>query len=224
MSAKGAPWWGYHQLDTRWAERLVKAAGVRPGDLVLDIGAGRGVITEELLAVGARVIAIEYHPDRYRQLHQRFGSEVVVVRADAADLRLPRRAFKVVANPPFGISVALLRRLLSAGSRMTTADLIVPDQVAARWARGRAPGSGRWTRTHHASLGPRLPAQAFRPAAPMPTRILRLRPHGVGGADPTAPPYRRSVPVLGASAMVPVRATLSGRHTSNRGPLATGPT
>jgi 23S rRNA (adenine-N6)-dimethyltransferase len=195
VSAGGVPRWGYHQLEAAWAERLVGAAGIRPGELVLDIGAGAGVITECLLSVGARVIAIEVHPGRYHQLRRRLGDLAVVVQADAADLRLPRRPFKVVANPPFGVSTALLRRLVSPGSRMVSADLILPEQVAARWYYGRAPGAARWSRTYRPSLCRRLPARAFRPAAPMPTRVLQLRRHGLGGADPAAPPAGARAPI-----------------------------
>jgi 23S rRNA (adenine-N6)-dimethyltransferase len=34
--------WGWHRLTEHWAARIVAAAGVRPGELVLDIGAGEG--------------------------------------------------------------------------------------------------------------------------------------------------------------------------------------
>ena len=104
--------WGWHQLDKRWAARLVESADVRPGDLVVDVGAGAGVITTQLLRAGASVVAVELHPRRVSLLRDQFAKRpVIVVRADAADLRLPRRSFKVVANPPFGVTTALLRRL-----------------------------------------------------------------------------------------------------------------
>ena len=86
----------------RGPTRVVADAGVRPGDLVLDIGAGTGAVTAPLVAAGARVIAVELHPERVAMLRERFaGDDVTVVRADVADLRLPRRPFRVVANPPF---------------------------------------------------------------------------------------------------------------------------
>jgi 23S rRNA (adenine-N6)-dimethyltransferase len=40
--------------------------------------------------------------------------DVTVVRADGPDLRLPRRPFKVVSNPPFGITTSLVKRLVRA--------------------------------------------------------------------------------------------------------------
>ena len=82
-----------------------------------------------------------------------------MVRADAADLRLPIRSFRVVANPPFGISSALLRRLLASGSRMTLADLVLQRAVVNRYVYGAAPGANRWARQYHAAEGLRPPAR-----------------------------------------------------------------
>jgi 23S rRNA (adenine-N6)-dimethyltransferase len=132
--------WGWHRLTDAAARQLVAEANVRPGDLVVDIGAGTGAITAELVARGARVIAVELHDDRARQLRERFGTNgVVVVQADAADLRLPRRPFRVVANPPFAITTPLLRRLLVRGNCLMTADLVLGRQAAVRWSRRSTP-------------------------------------------------------------------------------------
>jgi 23S rRNA (adenine-N6)-dimethyltransferase len=165
--------WGWHELERRWAARLVALADVRPGDLALDVGAGRGVITSELLRAGARVVAIELHERRAAALRERFaGQPVTVVRADATDLRLPRRSFTVVANPPFGATTALLRRLTSPSSRLERASLIVPRWAATRWAEGRGAGGPRSRHAFACSLGPRVPVSAFRPPPPHEPRVL----------------------------------------------------
>jgi 23S rRNA (adenine-N6)-dimethyltransferase len=194
VSAEERTRWGYHQLSDHWAARLVNAAPVSRGDLVVDVGAGRGAVTARLVEVGARVIAVELHPDRARRLRQRFGPTVVVVQVDAADLRLPRREFRVVANPPFGITAALLRRLLSPGSRMLSADLIVPANTAARWAAGRGRGAAQWSGTYRASVVDRFPVTAFRPPSPMATAVLRLELRSFRVPTPTRStkhPWRR---------------------------------
>jgi len=173
------PRWGWHQLADDWAGRLVAAAGVNPGDLVLDIGAGTGALTAPLVRAGARVIAFELHPGRAAALRARFcGDPVKVVQADVADLRLPRRPFRVVANPPFAVTTAVLRRLLSRTSRLTSADLVVPRHVAARWCAGRAPDSHRWLRQFDVRWGRSIPRQAFQPAPPGETALLQIRRKG----------------------------------------------
>jgi 23S rRNA (adenine-N6)-dimethyltransferase len=104
------------------------------GDLVLDIGAGTGAVTDALIGTGAKVIAVELHRQRVLELRARYDrARVTVVQADAGNLRLPRRPFAVVANPPFAILHPLMRRLLAPGTRLTAAHLVVPRYVAELW-------------------------------------------------------------------------------------------
>jgi 23S rRNA (adenine-N6)-dimethyltransferase len=179
VPAESGTRWGWHQLDSRWARRVVEEAGIAPGDLVLDVGAGTGALTAALVAVGARVIAIELHPQRAAHLAERFDRrDVTVVRADASDLRLPRRPFKVVANPPFGITASLVKRLLSNGSRLLRADLIVPTYAARRWTSPTAPGLARWGVHYSIHLGRPPPRSAFRPPPPSGVALLVIERRG----------------------------------------------
>jgi 23S rRNA (adenine-N6)-dimethyltransferase len=155
---------------------LVADAGIGAGDLVLDIGAGSGAITSSLVNRGARVVAVELHSHRAAGLRQRFELDPVkVVVADATDLRLPRYPFKVVANPPFAITSAVLGRLVAPGSRLIRADLVVPWHVARRWVSGRGPGSGRWLRQFEVGTGRAIPRSAFRPPPPNGVAVLVIR-------------------------------------------------
>jgi 23S rRNA (adenine-N6)-dimethyltransferase len=168
--------WGWHPLTEEWAARIVADAVVRPGELVLDIGAGRGALTAELVERGARVIAVELHPARVSQLRGRFaGLPVAVVRADAASMRLPRRPFRVVASPPYAISSPLLRLLLAPSSHLTAADLVLQRAVVRRYASGRAAGPGRFRRQWRMSAGRSLPRRAFRPPPRVDSAVLVVR-------------------------------------------------
>ncbi|HEV3264615.1 MAG TPA: rRNA adenine N(6)-methyltransferase family protein [Acidimicrobiales bacterium] len=193
MSSKSEARWGWHQLDSRWAERIVAEATVGPGDLVLDVGAGTGAITSSLVKSGARVVAVELHPKRAASLRKRFDRDPVkVVVADAADLWLPRYPFKVVANPPFAVSAAVLGRLVAPGSPLIRADLVVPWHVARRWASGHGPGASRWLRQFEVGVGLSIPRSAFRPPPPNGVALLVIRRRGWhsdsrGGAKAVGP-------------------------------------
>lgn len=168
--------WGWHPLTDEWAARIVADAAVRPGELVLDIGAGQGALTAELVGRGAPVIAVELHPARARQLRGRFaGLPVTVVHADAASMRLPRRPFRVVASPPYAISSPLLRLLLAPSSHLTAADLVLQRAVVRRYASGRAAGMGRFRRRWRMSAGRSLPRRAFRPPPQVDSAVLVVR-------------------------------------------------
>jgi 23S rRNA (adenine-N6)-dimethyltransferase len=170
---------------------------VAPGDLVLDVGAGDGSLTELLVSAGARVIAVELHQQRARMLRERFcDGPVRVVSADAADLWLPRRPFRVVANPPFGVSMALLRRLTAPGSRLLAADIVLPRHIARQWCEGDVRGAARWGAQFDLSLGMRVPSSAFRPSIERDAVVLRIRRAGVHHGGPRRPGRGQRVPPL----------------------------
>jgi 23S rRNA (adenine-N6)-dimethyltransferase len=167
--------WGWHRLVDEWAARIVAAAGVRPGELVLDIGAGTGALTAHLVRAGARVVAVELHPGRAEVLRQRFP-EITVVEADAVSLRLPAGPYRVVANPPYGITAEVLDLLLASGTRLVAADLVLQRAVVRKYAAEPGRGSrARRARTHRMSAGLVLPRHAFRPPPRVDSAVLVVR-------------------------------------------------
>lgn len=161
--------WGWHRLTDDWAARVVAHAGVRPGELVIDIGAGEGALTRPLVTAGARVLAVEPHPRRAAALRRRFAdADVTVLECEAASLRLPCRPFRVVASPPYAISSPLLRMLLSPGTRLAAADLVLQRAVVRRYA---AAGGGRF----ELRSGRLVPRRAFRPPPQVDSAVLVVR-------------------------------------------------
>ena len=159
--------WGWHKLSDEWAARIVAAAGIEPGELVLDIGAGDGALTAHLLRAGARVVAVELHPGRAAGLSHQFP-QATLVHADAAGLRLPGRPFRVVASPPYGITARLLRRLLAPGSRLVAADLVLQRAAVRKYADARIRG-------FRTSAGLNVPRRAFRPPPQVDSAVLVVR-------------------------------------------------
>jgi 23S rRNA (adenine-N6)-dimethyltransferase len=140
---------------------------------VIELGAGDGALTVPLAATGAQVIAVELHPRRAEALRDRVGGlGVRVVEMDAGEFRYPRRRVRVVANPPFGIASALIRAAVGQPG-VAALDLVLPRQLAQRWAADRT----RVTRRFQARLGPAFPRRAFAPAPRVDCLLLQLRRH-----------------------------------------------
>ena len=163
-------------VDQRVIEGLVDGSGVADGDLVLDIGAGNGLISQELARRGARVLAVERDPALAARLRAKFGTwpSVTVVEADVLKAPLPTEPFCVVANIPFGITTKILRRLLDTESGLTRADVIVQAEVARKRGTG---GRGTllnacWEPWFEFGTGARIPAVAFRPRPRVDAAIL----------------------------------------------------
>jgi 23S rRNA (adenine-N6)-dimethyltransferase len=168
--------WGWHPLTDEWAARIVADAGIRPGSLVVDVGAGHGALTRHLAAAGARVLAVEPHPGRAERLRERFAhADVTVVPVDLAVFRWPYRPFRVVASPPYSSGSVLLRALLAPHSRLVAADLVLQRAMVRRYADGRASGAGRWARRWDVRAGRSLPRHAFRPPPQVDSSVLVIR-------------------------------------------------
>jgi 23S rRNA (adenine-N6)-dimethyltransferase len=162
--------WGWHRLDPDWAERIVASAAIRPGELVIDLGAGTGALTLPLVEAGARVIAVELHAGRVRRLREKVNDRATVVECDLEDFFAPGRPFRVVANPPYALTAAVLA-FMARASHLTAADLVLQHAAVRRIVdEGR-----RDLRRFDAHRGLRLPRTAFVPQPPVDSAVLQLR-------------------------------------------------
>ena len=178
-----------HFLRRSLAAELVRASGVGPRDLVVDIGAGSGRLTEALARVAGRVIAVELDPGLAAALRRRGWANVEVVEGDATAMRLPREPFRVVANLPFSRTNDLLHLLLDdPGTPLVRADLVVEWAVAVKRAvPWPSSVSGVvWSATYEISLARRLPPSAFEPPPSVAAGVVVIRRR----ERPLVPPER----------------------------------
>ena len=178
MGAAGSPRpAGRHHLRPAEARRLVERAGIRPGDLVVDLGAGRGAITAPLVEAGARVLAVELDRRAARVLRERFAGDaaVTVIEEDLLDVRLPGRPFRVVANLPFATTSDAMRRLLHPRSALLRADVVLQRSAARRWA-------DAGSRTFAVHVDSHIHRRAFEPPPRVDAAVLVAR--RVGGRRP----------------------------------------
>lgn len=138
---------GQHFLTSRSIARKIAEAGeIVPGEVVVEVGPGKGILTRELLALGATVHAVEKDPVMVALLAAEFKEEVArgtlrLVEADIRDIiRHPAFGtvpYKVIANIPYYITGELIRMFLTAEHQPTTIVFLVQKEVAERIARSK---------------------------------------------------------------------------------------
>lgn len=136
-------------IDKNLLTKLVDAAAVAPGDLVLEVGPGTGTLTESLLERGCRVVACELDDSLAALLQERmpslgYGERFRLVQGDCLDKGrvLNRTAagaigdepFKLVANLPYGAATPLMLNLLMDHSRCSLMAVTIQREVAQRLA------------------------------------------------------------------------------------------
>jgi len=135
-------------VDTRLAGRIVNALSPVAGDDVVEIGPGKGILTELLLEKKCRVTAIELDRDLVAYLQKKFdgNTSVNLISRDFLKIEndeLPPK-MKLIGNIPYNISTAILEKLLEFRKSLICAVLTLQAEVADRLtaARGsRAYGS-----------------------------------------------------------------------------------
>lgn len=142
--------------DANHMARILEAADLSPGDLVLEVGPGTGALTERLLEAGAQVVAVEIDTDMEPILnarckaHPEWGGRFTLLMGDALDGKhalnpkimetLAGRPFKMVANLPYHVASPLLANLALDHPAMQAAVIMVQKEVADRLA---APHGGK---------------------------------------------------------------------------------
>lgn len=156
---------------------------VNPGELIIEIGAGTGALTLPLVQAGASVLAIERDPIWARQLHEKVKEkglldQVEIVRRDFRMTEWPSETYRVVSNPPFGLTTALFARLFdNPAEGPSRADLLIQSEVAQK--RAATPPttlrSAAWAPWWTFQLGPVVPRKAFRPVPRVDAALLVVR-------------------------------------------------
>ncbi len=121
--------------DRTLVQRLVSRAEIAPTDVVYDLGAGGGTLTDALARRAGRVIAVEKDPALVSLLKARFRNRpnVEVRHADILAHALPRAEYVVFASPPFDVTSAVVRKLTSAAVPPRDAYLALQREAADRY-------------------------------------------------------------------------------------------
>ncbi|HMM74703.1 MAG TPA: 16S rRNA (adenine(1518)-N(6)/adenine(1519)-N(6))-dimethyltransferase RsmA [Gammaproteobacteria bacterium] len=175
-------------VDERIVREILAITDPRPGQRIVEIGAGLGALTAGLLAGGAELIAIEIDRDLLPRLRHRFGAEprFSLLARDALQVDLHALAaggrLRVVGNLPYNISSPLLFHLLAAMDVLDDATVMLQHEVAARLAAApRCADYGRLSVAAQAccrvDLVLAVPPESFEPRPKVDSSVVRLTPH-----------------------------------------------
>lgn len=123
-------------IDKTVLNKIIKTAGLKTNDIILEIGPGLGILTKELAQKTKKVIAIEKDKNLCSILEAKLKdyNNIQIINADAIkdNYKLPTINYKLIANLPFNIASAVIRKFLEAKNPPKEMILTVQKEVAQR--------------------------------------------------------------------------------------------
>ncbi len=179
---------GQHFLaDPNTAERIVRVAGVQPGDRVVEIGPGVGSLTIALLDAGAHVHAVELDRHVLPVLEEvTAGRDIEIVAADAlqADWRslLGDGRWAMVANLPYNVALPIVVEALERAPMIDRMLVMMQREVGERLAARSGDDaygavSVKVAYYADAKIVGRVPPTVFLPQPKVESALVRLERH-----------------------------------------------
>ena len=124
------------------AQEIAEAGEVGFDDIVLEVGPGKGILTEKLLEKAKKVIAVEKDEELVYFLSQKFSEEIKneklelisgdILQSQISNLKSKKFKYKLIANIPYYITSHLLRTFLESDYQPSLMVLMVQKEVAER--------------------------------------------------------------------------------------------
>ncbi len=116
------------------------AADIVSTDTILEIGPGKGALTERLLEKAGKVVAVEKDRELVAYLHEKFAKEItekklVLIEDDILEFKndaIVGTRYKIVANIPYNITGAIIRKFMETKQQPGEMVLLVQKEVAER--------------------------------------------------------------------------------------------
>jgi len=121
-------------------KKIVEAGEIGKSDVILEIGPGKGALTEKLLASGCQLIAVEKDGELFEFLKEKFAEQIKsgslillnedILKFQISNFQFPK--YKIIANIPYNITGAILKKFLTAEKQPERMVLMVQHEVASR--------------------------------------------------------------------------------------------
>lgn len=183
---------GQHFLQSaKVLDDIMEAAAIEPGEAVLEPGPGQGVLTERLLAAGARLTAVELDEKLCDGLRGRWGGHAAFELVQGDILKVPLspqelfgsgQPYAVVSNLPYHISTPFFFRIIAHRANCSRMVLMVQKEIAQRLVAGVEDGKtyGALSVAAHHAFDMRylftVPPGAFRPPPKVDSAVVAFQP------------------------------------------------
>jgi len=179
---------GQHFLaDRACIDAIVQAIAPRPGDKLVEIGPGTGVLTAPLVAQTGHITVIEIDRDLGPRLAAQYGDALTLVQQDVLQVDFSGfgQNLRIVGNLPYNISSPLLLHLIAVADRVRDQHFMLQKEVVDRIVAGPGSDMGRLTvflQNHYQVVKLfDVPPEAFDPPPKVDSSVVRMvplpRPH-----------------------------------------------
>ena len=179
---------GQHFLaDRACIDAIVQAIAPRPGDNLVEIGPGTGVLTAPLVAQTGHLTVIEIDRDLGPRLAAQYGDALALVQQDVLQVDFSGfgQNLRIVGNLPYNISSPLLLHLIAVAERVRDQHFMLQKEVVDRIVAGPGSDMGRLTvflQNHYQVVKLfDVPPEAFDPPPKVDSSVVRMvplpRPH-----------------------------------------------
>ena len=179
---------GQHFLaDRACIDAIVQAIAPRPGDNLVEIGPGTGVLTAPLVAQTGHLTVIEIDRDLGPRLAAQYGDALALVQQDVLQVDFSGfgENLRIVGNLPYNISSPLLLHLIAVAERVRDQHFMLQKEVVDRIVAGPGSDMGRLTvflQNHYQVVKLfDVPPEAFDPPPKVDSSVVRMvplpRPH-----------------------------------------------
>lgn len=128
-------------VDKNIAKKIVRSCEIHPGDLVIEIGPGQGVLTQYLSEFTSNLTAVELDKSIYTKLTIEYQNSIRLIHGDflkldienylSRDLKTMER-IKVVGNIPYNLTTEIIFKIYQSKHRISSAVLMMQKEVAYR--------------------------------------------------------------------------------------------
>ena len=174
---------GQHFLaDRACIDAIVQAIAPRPGDNLVEIGPGTGVLTAPLVAQTGHLTVIEIDRDLGPRLAAQYGDALTLVQQDVLQVDFSGfgQNLRIVGNLPYNISCPLLLHLIAVADRVRDQHFMLQKEVVDRIAAGPGSDMGRLTvflQNHYQVVKLfDVPPEAFDPPPKVDSSVVRMVP------------------------------------------------